>query len=98
MTPTTLLAHGLYLPTAKDYLRSVHYQALDLIVSVLDKRFSNLESFSSYAQIETLLVKVAIGDDYESEFKFLETSYCPLSGQLSVLEAMLKIKPKKKLF
>ena len=31
------------------------------------------ESFSSYAQMETLLVKAANGDDYE--FKLLEASY-----------------------
>lgn len=43
------------------------------------------------------MVKAANGDDYESEFKFLEASYCldvdtgTLPGQLSVLEAMLKI-------
>ena len=39
----------------------------------------------------------ANGDGYESEVKFLEASYCQdvdtwtLPGQLSVLEAMLKI-------
>ena len=84
--------------TAKDYFRSVYYEALDLIVSVIDKRFSNQESFSSYAQMETLFVKAANGDEHESEFKFLETSYCALPGQLSVLEAMLKVEPKTKLF
>ena len=31
--------------------------------------------FSSYAQIQTLLVKTANGDHYEAEFKFLEASY-----------------------
>ena len=72
----------------------MHYEALDRIVSVIDKRF-NREIFSSYAQ--TLLVKTSNGGDYESEFKFLEASYCQdvdtgtLPGQLSVLEAMLKI-------
>ena len=30
---------------------------------------------SSYAQMDTLLVKAANGDDYEAEFKFLEASY-----------------------
>ena len=33
------------------------------------------ESFSSYAQLETLSVKAANGDDYEAEFMFLEASY-----------------------
>ena len=33
------------------------------------------ESFSSYAQMETILVKAANGDDYEAEFKLLEASY-----------------------
>ena len=38
----------------------------------------NQESFSSYSQMETLLVKLikaANGDDYEAEFKCLEASY-----------------------
>ena len=45
--------------------------------------------------METLLIKAASDDDYGSEVKFLEASYCQdgdtgtLSGQLSVLEAML---------
>ena len=47
--------------------------------------------------METFLIKAGNGDDYESEFKFLEASYRQdvdtgtLPGQLSVLEAMLKI-------
>ena len=57
--------------TAKDHFRGAYYRAFDLIVSVIDKRF-NQEIFSSYTQIETLLVKSANGDDYESEFKFLK--------------------------
>ena len=46
--------------------------------------------------METLLVKAANGDDYESEFKFLEASYSEdvdagtQPGQLRVLEVMLK--------
>ena len=55
--------------TAKDHFGRVYYGAFHLIVSVIDKRF-NQENFSSYAQIETLLVKAANGDDYESEFNF----------------------------
>ena len=81
--------------TAKYPFRRVYYEVLDLIVSVINKRF-NQESFSSYAQIETLLVKAGNGNDYESEVKFLKASYgqdvdtWTLPGQLSVLEAMLK--------
>ena len=56
--------------TAKDHFRRVYYEAIDLIVSAIYQ-----ESFSSYAQMETLLVKAANGDDYEAEFKFLEASY-----------------------
>ena len=55
------------------------------------------ESFSSYAQMETILVKAANGDDYEAEFKLLEASYREdmliqgryLGMQLSILELML---------
>ena len=73
-----------YPQTAKDYFRRVYYESLDLIVS------------GSYAQMETLLVKAANNDDYESEFKFLEATYSDdvdtgaLPGQLSVLGVMLK--------
>ena len=59
-----------YPQTAKDHFRRVCYEAIDLIVSAIYQ-----ESFSSYAQMETLLVKAANGDDYEAEFKFLEASY-----------------------
>ena len=59
-----------YSQTAKDHFRRVYYEAIDLIVSAIYQ-----ESFSSYAQMETLLVKAANGDDYEAEFKFLEASY-----------------------
>ena len=59
-----------YPQTAKDHFRRVYYEAVDLIVSAIYQ-----ESFSSYAQMETLLVKAANGDDYEAEFKFLEASY-----------------------
>ena len=59
-----------YPQTAKDHFRRVYYEAIDLIVSAIYQ-----ESFSSYAQMETLLVKAANGDDYEAEFKFLEASY-----------------------
>ena len=52
--------------TAKDHFRRVYYEAFDLIVSIIDKGF-NQESFSSYTQIETLLVQTANDDDYESE-------------------------------
>ena len=63
-----------YPQTAKDHLRRVYYEAIDLIVSAIDQRF-NQESFTSYAQMETLLVKAANGEDYEAEFKFIQESY-----------------------
>ena len=59
-----------YPQTAKDHFRRVYCEAVDLMVSAIYQ-----ESFSSYAQMETLLVKAANGDDYEAEFKFLEASY-----------------------
>ena len=55
-----------YPKTAQDHFRRVYYEANDLIVSAIDQRF-NQESFSSYAQMETLcLGKAANGDDYEA--------------------------------
>ena len=46
-----------YPQTAKDHFRRVYYEAFDLIVRAIYQ-----ESFSSYAQMETLLVKAANGD------------------------------------
>ena len=45
-----------------------------MLSAVLSINF-NQESFGSYAQLETFLVKAANGDDYEAEFKILEASY-----------------------
>ena len=59
-----------YPQTAKDHFRRVYYEAIDLIVSAIYQ-----ESFSCYAQMETLLVKAGNCDHYEAEFKFLEASY-----------------------
>ena len=49
----------------------VYYEAIHLIVRAIYKRVHQ-ESFSSYAQMEALLVKAANGDDYEAEFSFLK--------------------------
>ena len=83
-----------YRQTAKDHFRRVYYEAIDLIVSALYQ-----ESFSSYAQMENLLVKAANCDDYEAEFKFLEASYSEdvdtgalLGKQLSILEVLVLTK------
>ena len=59
-----------YPQTAKDHFRRVYCEAIDLIVSAIYQ-----ESFNSYAQMETLLVKAGNGHHYEAEFKFLEASY-----------------------
>ena len=59
-----------YPQTAKDHFRRVYYEAIDLIVSAIYQ-----ESFSSYAQMDTFLVKAVNADHYEAEFKFLEASY-----------------------
>ena len=64
-----VLVRPIYPQTADDQFRRVHYEAIDLIVSAIYQ-----ESFRSYVQMETLLVKAANGDDYEADFKFLEAS------------------------
>ena len=65
-----VLVRPIYPQTADDQFRRVHYKAIDLIVSAIYQ-----ESFRSYFQMETLLVKAANGDDYEADFKFLEASF-----------------------
>ena len=63
-----------YPQTAKDQFRRVCCEAIDLIISAIDQRFNHQESVSSYAQMDTLQVKAANGDDYEAEFMFLDAS------------------------
>ena len=53
-----------YPQTAKDHFRGVYYEGIHLIVGLF------ITAFSSYAQMETLLVKAHIGDD-EAEFSFV---------------------------
>ena len=55
----------------KDQFRRVCYDAIDLIVSAIDQRF-NQESFSSYAQMETLLVKTAMLSTIRQSSSFLK--------------------------
>ena len=51
-----------YSQTAKDHLRKAYYEPIHLIVRAIYQRV-NQESFSSYAQMETLLVKAANGGE-----------------------------------
>ena len=51
-----------YPQTAKDHFRRAYYEPIDLIVKAIYQRV-NQESFSSYAQMETLLVKAANGGE-----------------------------------
>ena len=84
-----------YPQTAKDHLRRIYYETIDLIVKAIDQHV-NHESFSSYTEMDTFLVKAANGDDYEAEFKFLAVSYSKdvdtgaLPGHPHILKIMLK--------
>ena len=51
-----------YPQTTKDHFRRAYYEPIDLIVKAIYQRV-NQESFSSYAQMETLLVKAANGGE-----------------------------------
>ena len=56
-----------YPQTAKDLFRRVYCEAIHLIVRAI-YQLVNQESFSSYAQMETLLVKAPNGNHYKAEF------------------------------
>ena len=60
-----------YPQTAKDHFRRVYYEDIDLIVSAIDQRF-NQGSFSSYTQMETLLVTAANGETMTQSSSFLK--------------------------
>ena len=60
-----------YPQTAQDHFRRVYYETIDLIVRAI-YQLVNQENFSSYAQMEILLVKAPKVDHYEAEFSFLK--------------------------
>ena len=59
------------LKVPKINLEGSFMKAIDLIVSAIDQRF-NHESFSSYAQMETLLVKTAMVSTIRQSSSFLK--------------------------
>ena len=52
--------------TPKDHYRQIYFEAVDLIVQSITKRF-NQPGYKVYLQLENLLIKAAKKENYDSE-------------------------------
>ena len=56
------------------HYRKIYYEALDLIINCIRKRFDQ-PGYKVYRQVQDLLLKAARNDDYTSEFDFATNFY-----------------------
>jgi hypothetical protein len=60
--------------TTKDLYRRFYYEALDLVINSISKRFDQ-PGYKTYKNVEELLLKAARGKDYHAEFDFVVDFY-----------------------
>ena len=63
-----------YPATAQDYYRRIYFEAIDLMVNVIDQLFDQ-PGFETYASMEYLLVRTLKAQDNSTELQFLENVY-----------------------
>lgn len=61
--------------TAEDHYRQMYFEALDLLINCIQKRF-NQNGYQTYMNLENLLLKVTSGESYEAELSFICNFYC----------------------
>ena len=66
--------HNSFPETAKDYYKRIYFEALDVLIAEIAKRF-NQTGFLAYGQLESLLLKSLKGEDISIEMKIIETNY-----------------------
>ena len=59
---------GYHSPTVQDYFLMIYYEARDLAVSSIQKRFKQ-PGYAIYSNLESLLLKAAKQEDYSCEVK-----------------------------
>ena len=81
--------------TPRDHYRRIYYEAIDQKVSAINQRFDQ-PAFSSYAKLESLLLKATKSEDINTEMDFVVTTYhddvniANLQAQLPTLKVLLK--------
>ena len=84
-----------YPATTQDYYRQIYFEPIDVIVNAIEQRFDQ-PSFSTYAKMESLLVKALNSQDNSRELQFMEISHADdvdvgmLTAQLEILKVLLK--------
>ena len=84
-----------YPVTAQYYYRRIYFEAIDLMMNVIDQRFDQ-PSFDTYANRKSLLIKTLNSRDKSEELKFMEKLYnddvniSVLTAQMEILKVLLK--------
>ncbi len=60
--------------TPKEFYRRFYYEALDLVINSISRRFDQ-PGYKTYKNVEELLLKAAQGKDYHAEFDFVINFY-----------------------
>ena len=63
-----------YSPTAEDHYRRIYFEALDLAISSILERFDQ-PGYSTYQNLEELLLKAANGKDYSTNLQAVTEFY-----------------------
>ena len=58
----------------KEYYKKPYLEAFEKVTKGIKKRF-NQNGYKTYQNLETLLLKAAVGEDYENELKFVTEFY-----------------------
>ena len=61
---------GDFANSPKSYYRQVYYEATDCIINCLKNRFDQ-PGYKIYSQLEELLIKASMGEDFGSSFKYV---------------------------
>ena len=60
--------------TPQDHFKYIYFEALDLIINCIKRRFDQ-PGYRTYCQLQELLFKAANGEAYQSELEFVTTFY-----------------------
>ena len=80
--------HTSYPNTARDHYRKLYFEAVDHLISSVKGRF-NQPAFRVYANLETLLLKVANREDTSKEVDDLASMFSGDVNNITVLVAQL---------
>ena len=90
--------HSHHSETARDYYRQQYYDALDAFILAIEEKF-NQESFRTYAQLESILLKAIGSKDTSGEIIYAKKAYnddidaTSLETELLILQTIFRNHP-----